>query len=115
MPQTGYPPLCEGKSENVTLSKSDEDMVTSLNVAFLLTSTFGLIFNACCIIVLMVPKQLSSYSFLLISLCVAYFVQLLYHWIFCGLSVFNDLDFEVGWPKFHFASIFAMDVGRRYM
>ena len=63
-------------------------MVQNFNVAFLLTSTLGLMFNTLGIIALLVPKTLSSYSFLFISLCVYESVQLLYHWIFCGLSVF---------------------------
>ena len=90
-------------------------MVANFNVAFLLTSTFGLMFNALSIIVLRDLKNPTYYSFrvLLISLCAADSVQLLYHWIFCGLAVFGR-DFEVGWPKFHFVAIFMLDVGKSY-
>ena len=86
-------------------------MVANFNVAFLLTSTLGLVFNTVSIMVLLVPKKLSSYSFLLISLCVSDSVQLLYHWVFCGLSVFK-LDLEIGWPKFHYVASFMLDVSK---
>ena len=110
-----YNTTCDNwnSSENGTLTESPDNTNTSnnFNVAFLLTSTLGLIFNALSIIVLMVPKRISSYSFLLISLCVSDSVQLLYHWIFFGLPVFH-LDFEIGWTKFHHMSSFMVDVGK---
>ena len=108
-----YPPCSNNFSEDGNSSTNSVNIVKNFNVAFLLTSTLGLIFNAVSIAVLMVPKTLSSYSSLLISLCVSDSVQLLYHWIFCGLSVF-DIDFDVGWPRFQRVASFMMDVGKCY-
>ena len=111
MNESGYP-LCKLSSyQDEPSGKGLDDMANKFNLAFLLTSTLGLIFTALSILVLMAQKQLSSYNFLLVSLCAADSVQLLYHWIFFGLPFFN-LDFEEGWPKFHRTATFMAYVGK---